>query len=66
MPRLTIVTGPEADKEFREYCTRKGITFTEGFRRAAAALMFIEERQQRGGSILVEENGVTREVVFFA
>jgi hypothetical protein len=66
LTRLAVNLGPEAADVLKEYASRKGVSVTEAVRRAIAVLAFVDETQRRGASINVEENGVTKEVMFMA
>jgi hypothetical protein len=62
--RLSVNLGPDVADELKKYASRKGISITEGVRRAIALLTFVDDAQSRGASINVEEGGVLKEVLF--
>lgn len=62
--RLSVNLSPEASGTFRELIERKGLTITEGIRRAIAVWKFIEDEAQRGNQIaVIEHDGSIRKVV---
>lgn len=62
--KLTVML-PEADvATLKTLAASRDITVTAVLRRAIAAEWFIEERLAAGEKILVERDGVMREVVF--
>jgi hypothetical protein len=62
--RLSINLSPETVEAFRELTGRKGLSITEGIRRAIVVWQFMEEEISKGNQIsVVERNGQTRTIV---
>jgi hypothetical protein len=64
--RLSINLNAETADAFKALIERKGITITEGIRRAITVWKFLEDETARGNQIaVIEQDGNTRKVVLF-
>jgi hypothetical protein len=62
--RLSINLSTETADAFKEIIGRKGLTITEGIRRAITAWQFLEDETSKGNQIAVmEQDGSVRKVV---
>jgi hypothetical protein len=62
--RLSINLSTETADAFRELTGRKGLSITEGIRRAIAAWQFLEDEASKGNQIaVIESDGSVRKVV---
>jgi hypothetical protein len=62
--RLSINLSTETADAFKEPTGRKGLTLTEGIRRAIIVLQFVEDETSRGNQIaVIEQDGSIRKVV---
>ena len=62
--RLSINLSTETADAFKQLIGRKGLTLTEGIRRAIAVLQFLEDETSRGNQIaVIEQDGSIRKVV---
>jgi Ribbon-helix-helix protein, copG family len=62
--RLSINLSTETADAFRELTGRKGLSITEGIRRAIAAWQFLEDEMSKGNQIaVIERDGSIRTVV---
>ena len=62
--RLSVNLSPESAETFRALIKRKGLTITEGIRRAIAVWKFVEDETQRGNQIaVIERDDSIRKVV---
>jgi hypothetical protein len=62
--RLSINLSTETADAFRELAERKGLSITEGIRRAIAAWQFLEDETSKGNQIaVIERDGSVRKVV---
>jgi Ribbon-helix-helix protein, copG family len=62
--RLSINLSTETADALRELAGRKGLSITEGIRRAIAAWQFLEVETSRGNQIaVIEQDGSVRTVV---
>jgi hypothetical protein len=62
--RLSINLSSETANGFKELIGRKGLTITEGIRRAIVALQFLEDEAAKGNQIaVIEQDGSVRKVV---
>jgi hypothetical protein len=62
--RLSINLSAETAEAFRELAGRKGLSITEGIRRAISAWQFLEEETSRGNKIaVIEPDGSIRTIV---
>jgi hypothetical protein len=55
---------PEIADVLKEYAQRKGVSVTEAVRRAVTVLQFVDETQDRGASVVVNDEGAMKEIVF--
>jgi hypothetical protein len=62
--RLSVNLTPEIADVLKEIAARNGISVTEAVRRAIGILRYVEDAQNRGATLLLEENGSSRELVF--
>lgn len=63
--RLSVNLSPETADVFKTLSTQKGLSITEGIRRAIAVWKFLEDERSRGNEIAVlEADGTVRKVVF--
>jgi hypothetical protein len=62
--RLSVNLSRDVADELKEYAGAKGVSVTEAVRRAIAILVYVADVQDRGASLNVEDNGVTKEVLF--
>lgn len=51
--RFEVTFSRDAAAEFQQLCTGKGVSWTEGMRRAIATWKFLEEQRARGHSFAV-------------
>jgi hypothetical protein len=64
--RLSINLSAETADAFKALIERKGITITEGIRRAITVWKFLEDETAKGNQIaVIEQDGNTRKVVLF-
>jgi len=62
--RLSINLSTETADAFKELIGRKGLTLTEGIRRAIIVLQFVEDETSKGNQIaVIEQDGSIRKVV---
>jgi hypothetical protein len=62
--RLSINLSAETAEALRELAARKGVSITEGIRRAIAAWQFLEVEASKGNRIaVIEQDGSIRTVV---
>lgn len=62
--RLSVNLSTEADETFKSLIDRKGLSISEGIRRAIAVWKFLEDEEARGNEIAVmEPEGGVRKVV---
>ena len=62
--RLSINLSTDTADAFKELIGRKGLTLTEGIRRAIAVLQFLEDETSKGNQIaVIERDGSVRKVV---
>jgi hypothetical protein len=62
--RLSVNLSAESAENFRTLIKRKGLTITEGIRRAIAVWKFVEDETQRGNQIaVIERDESVRKVV---
>jgi hypothetical protein len=62
--RLSINLSTETADAFRELAGRKGLSITEGIRRAISAWQFLEDETSKGNQIaVIERDGSVRKVV---
>lgn len=61
--RLAVNLSPETARVFRSLIQRKGLSITEGVRRAIAVWRFVEDETARGNKIIVQEPGGTQREV---
>lgn len=62
--RLSINLSTEAADAFKELIGRKGLTLTEGIRRAIVVWQFFEDETSKGNQIaVIEHDGSIRKVV---
>jgi ParG len=63
--RLSVNLNPETADVFKALTTRKGLSITDGIRRAIAVWKFLEDERARGNEIaVIEQDGTVRKVVF--
>lgn len=62
--RLSVNLSPEIADVLKEYAQRKGVSVTEAVRRAVTVLQFVDETQDRGASVVVNDEGAMKEIVF--
>ncbi len=63
--RLSVNLSLETAETFKELITRKGMSITEGIRRAIAVWKFLEDERSRGNEIaVIEKDETVRKVVF--
>jgi hypothetical protein len=63
--RLSVNLSFETAETFKELLTRKGMSITEGIRRAIAVWKFLEDERSRGNEIaVIEKDDTVRKVVF--
>jgi hypothetical protein len=62
--RLAVNVSDDTARTFRSLIERKGLSITEGIRRAIAVWRFVEDETERGNKLIVQEpNGTQREVL---
>lgn len=62
--KLSVSLSAESARNFRAVIKRKGLTITEGIRRAVAVWKFIEDEVQAGNRVtVIERDGSLREIV---
>jgi hypothetical protein len=62
--RLSVNLSAESAETFRTLIKRKGLTITEGIRRAIAVWKFVEDEMQRGNQIaVIERDDSVRKVI---
>jgi hypothetical protein len=62
--RLSINLSAETADAFKELTGRKGLTLTEGIRRAIAVLQFLEDETSKGNQIaVIEQDGSVQKVI---
>jgi hypothetical protein len=62
--RLSVNLSVESAETFRALLKRKGLTITEGIRRAIAVWKFVEDEAYEGNQIaVIERDGTIRKVV---
>jgi len=62
--RLSVNLSFETAETFRELIARKGMSITEGIRRAIAVWKFIEDEKSRGNEIaVIEQDDTVRKVI---
>jgi hypothetical protein len=62
--RLSVNLSAESAETFKTLIKRKGLTITEGIRRAIAVWKFVEDETQRGNQIaVIERDDSVRKVV---
>lgn len=62
--RLSVNLSSESAETFRALLKRKGLTITEGIRRAIAVWKFVEDETYKGNQIaVIERDGTMRTVV---
>lgn len=62
--RLSINLSTETADAFKELIGRKGLTLTEGIRRAIVVLQFLEDETSKGNQIaIIEQDGSIRKVI---
>lgn len=62
--RLSINLSTETANAFKELIGRKGLTLTEGIRRAIAVWQFLEDETSKGNEVaVIKEDGTVRKVI---
>lgn len=62
--RLAVNVSAETARIFRSLIERKGVSITEGIRRAIAVWRFVEDETDRGNKLIVQEpDGNQREIL---
>jgi hypothetical protein len=62
--RLSINLSPETAGNFKAVCERKGLTITEGIRRAITVWKFIDDEGAAGNQLaVIEPDGAIRKVM---
>jgi hypothetical protein len=63
--RLSVNLGPETAEDFKELTSQKGLSITDGIRRAISLWKFFEDETKRGNRIaIVYPDGTTEKVRF--
>lgn len=63
--RLSVNLSAEVAGIFKSLISRKGLSMTEGVRRAIIIWQFIEDERDQGNQIaVIEKDGTTRTIVF--
>lgn len=62
--RLTAELPPQAIDALRTLAESRGVTMTEALRQAISTESFLDQRVSKGASLVLEEDGKKREVVF--
>ena len=61
--RLSVNLSPSVAETLRSLCTRKGVSITEGVRRAVAIWRFLEEERSCGHTLaIIERDGTTERI----
>lgn len=61
--RLSVNLNSETADALKELASRRGVSLTEGIRRAIGIWKFVEDAQNQGSTILVDDGERTRELV---
>jgi hypothetical protein len=61
--RFDVTMSPEFAEQFAQTAKENGMIRAEVFRRAIALYKRAKEVTMAGGSVLLEENGITRQII---